>query len=170
MARADGLAPPGDLIHRDFVARSIEFFDGDPSVHEIPGTSRVFETLKRSGILVALDTGFNRAITQVILDRLNWSRSRLIDATICSDEVRRGRPHPDMIETLMARLEIADPKRVAKVGDTPSDLLEGQGAGCGLVVGVTAGTHTRLELEPYPHHHLIETIAEFPRLLGLEIG
>jgi phosphonatase-like hydrolase len=166
----DELRQRVDPIHRDFVARSIEFYDGDPSVHEVPGTSRVFEMLKRSGIRVALDTGFNRSITQVILDRLDWSRSRLIDATICSDEVRRGRPHPDMIETLMSRLEIADPRRVAKVGDTPSDLEEGYRAGCGLVVGVTAGTHTRLELEPYPHHHLIETIADFPQLLGHEIG
>jgi phosphonatase-like hydrolase len=159
-----------DLIHRDFVARSIEFYGSDPSVHEVPSTTQVFETLKRSGILVALDTGFNRSITQVILDRLDWSGSRLIDATICSDEVRRGRPHPDMIETLMSRLGIADPKRVAKVGDTPSDLQEGHAAGCRLVVGVTAGTHTRLQLESCPHHYLIETIADFPGLLGLEIG
>jgi phosphonatase-like hydrolase len=159
-----------DEIHREFVARSIDFYRNDPSVHEVPGTTRVFEVLKQSGILVALDTGFNRSITQVILDRLEWSDSRLIDATICSDEVRRGRPHADMIEALMSRLCIIDPMRVAKVGDTPSDLQEGQRAGCGLVVGVTAGTHTRRELEPYPHHHLIETIADFPRLLGLEIG
>jgi phosphonatase-like hydrolase len=165
----DELRERVDLIHRDFVARSIEFYECNPSVYEVPGTTRVFETLKRSGILVALDTGFNRSITQVILDRLDWSKSRLIDATICSDEVRRGRPHSDMIEALMARLGIIDPKRVAKVGDTPSDLLEGQGAGCGLVVGVTRGTHTRLELEPYPYHHLIETIADFPPLLGLEV-
>ena len=166
----DELQERVDPIHRDFVARSIEFYTGDPSVHEVPGASRVFESLKRSGILVALDTGFNRTITQVILDRLDWSHNRLIDATICSDEVRRGRPHPDMIETLMLRLEVADPKRVAKVGDTPADLQEGHRAGCGLVVGVTAGTHTRLELEPYPHHHLIKTIADFPELLGLELG
>jgi phosphonatase-like hydrolase len=159
-----------DLIHRDFVARSIEFYKSDSSVHEVPGTRQVFETLKRSGILVALDTGFNRAITQVILDRLNWSDSRLIDATICSDEVRRGRPHSDMIDELMSRFGIADPRRVAKVGDTPADLQEGHCAGCGLVVGVTGGTHTRLELEPYPHHHLIETIADLPGLLELEIG
>ena len=72
------------------MARSIDFYRGDPSVHEVPGATRVFEALKRSGIRVALDTGFNRSITQVILDRLGWSESPLIDATICSDEVERG--------------------------------------------------------------------------------
>ncbi len=59
----------------------------------------------------------------------------------------------------MERFGIADPRRVAKVGDTPADLLEGNNAGCGLIVGVTQGTHTRQQLEPYPHTSLIDTIA-----------
>ena len=32
-----------DADPRDFVARSIEFYRSDPSVHEVPGTTRVFE-------------------------------------------------------------------------------------------------------------------------------
>jgi phosphonatase-like hydrolase len=159
-----------DAIHDDFVRRSLAFYKDDPSVFEVPGTTRVFEVLKRSGIRVALDTGFNRSIARVILDRLGWSESPLIDATICSDEVGRGRPHPDMIQTLMARFGVDDARWVAKVGDTPADLQEGESAGCGLVVGVTGGTHSRRELEPYHHTCLIETIADFPGLLGLAIS
>ena len=34
---------------RDFVARSIEFYKHDPSVHEVPGATRVFESLKTFG-------------------------------------------------------------------------------------------------------------------------
>lgn len=156
-----------DAIHDDFVRRSIEFFRNDPSVHEVPGATEVFESLKRSAIRVALDTGFNRAIAGVILDRLGWSGSPLIDATICSDEVRRGRPHPDMILALMARFGIDDPRRVAKVGDTPADLQQGENAGCGLVVGVTSGTHGREELAAFHHTNLIASIADFPGVLGL---
>jgi phosphonatase-like hydrolase len=172
----DGSAMKNELgdqiekIHNDFVARSIDFYRRDPSVYEVPGTKRVFETLKRSGIRVALDTGFNRAITQVILDRLGWAQSPLIDATICSDEVPQGRPHPDMIQALMARLAVDDVRTVVKVGDTPADLQEGERAGCGLVVGVTHGTHSRTELEAYYHTNLIETIADLPGLLGLDAG
>ena len=130
----------------------------------------MFETLHRAGILVALNTGFDRSITQVILDRLGWSKSHSIDATVCSDEVPRGRPHPDMIRLLMNQFGIVDPRRVAKVGDTPVDLLEGKNAGCGLIVGVTQGTHTRQQLESFPHTSLIETIAAFPALIGLDRG
>jgi phosphonatase-like hydrolase len=163
----DELRSQVDAIHQDFVSRSIAFYKDDPSVYEVPGATRVFAALKSSGIRVALDTGFSRSIAGVILDRLGWSQSRLIDATICSDEVRRGRPHPDMIHTFMSRLSVGDVQRVAKVGDTPADLQEGLSAGCGMIVGVTRGTHSRRELEPYPHTSLIETIADLPGLLGL---
>jgi phosphonatase-like hydrolase len=164
----DRLGDQVPAIHRDFVARSIAFYQHDPSVYEIEGTTRVFQTLRNAGVRVALNTGFDRSITQVILDRVGWSQNRSIDASISSDEVPRGRPHPDMIRALMDRFGIADPRRVAKVGDTPADLLEGQNAGCGLIVGVTHGTHTRQQLEPYPHTCLIDTIAGFPGLIGLE--
>jgi phosphonatase-like hydrolase len=149
-------------IHRDFVERCQAFYRHDPSVHEVPGASRVFRILKGAGIRVALNTGFDRSITRVILDRLGWSSDLLVDATICSDEVARGRPYPDMIVELMRRLQVAEARRVAKVGDTPADLEEGYNAGCGLIVGVTGGTHTREQLRRHPHTHLVETIAELP--------
>ena len=145
-ALRDSLRDRLDDIHSDFVSRSINFYSSDPSVHEVPGATGVFERLQKSGIRVALDTGFSRAIASVILDRLGWTNCRLIDATICSDEVPRGRPHPDMIYKVMDNLGITDARRVAKIGDTPADLREGHNAGCGLVVGVLSGTHSREQL------------------------
>jgi phosphonatase-like hydrolase len=163
--RTADLGPRVEEIHRDFVRRSTDFYASDPSVHEVPGASEVFGRLRSGGIRIALNTGFNRAITDVILGRLGW-RGR-IDASIASDEVERGRPHPDMIRELMRRFDVSSSSRVAKVGDTPADLQEGHNAGCGLIVGVTRGTHTRAELEPFPHTHLIEDIRRFPGLLGI---
>jgi phosphonatase-like hydrolase len=156
-----------EAIHADFVARMYRFYQEDPSVREIPGASATFACLKQAGIGVALNTGFSREIVDVLLNRLGWQSGDLVDATVASDEVPRGRPHPDMIQHLIARLGIPDAGLVAKVGDTPVDLLEGQNAGCGMIVGVTRGTHSREQLEPYPHTHLIESVAGFPVLLGL---
>jgi phosphonatase-like hydrolase len=168
-AGAIGLSPTQiQLIHDDFVARSIAHYQHDAQVREIPGTSLVFQALKRARIKVALDTGFSRRITEVILTRVGWPQSGLIDATICSDEVAHGRPFPDMIHELMSRCDVRHPRKVAKVGDTPVDLEEGYQAGCGLVVGVVGGTHTRQELEAYPHSHLVDTIRDLPALLGLK--
>jgi len=164
--RAGDLGPRVGAIHEDFVRRSSAFYASDPSVREVPGASSVFDRLRASGIRVALDTGFSRAITDVILGRLGWEGR--IDASIASDEVERGRPHPDMIRALMNRFGVEDPARVAKVGDTPADLEEGHNAGCGLVIGVTNGTHTADELRGFPHTHLIDDLRRLPAILGLE--
>jgi phosphonatase-like hydrolase len=168
--RLSDLGPRLEAIHRDFVARSIAFYRTDPAVREVAGASKVFERLRGAGIRVALNTGFDRAITDVILARLGWSGDGLIDGTIASDEVARGRPHPDMIRELIRRLGVSAATRVAKVGDTPADLEEGTNAGCGLVIGVTNGSHSREELARFPHTHLIESIRELPALIGLDPG
>jgi phosphonatase-like hydrolase len=156
-----------DAIHADFVARMIRFYQTDPSVHEIAGASDVFRRLRAANVKVSLDTGFSRDIVDVILERLGWSVPSVLDAVVSSDEVPRGRPHPDLIQKLMRDLGIHDARRVAKVGDTPSDLQQGTASGCGLVIGVTAGSHTADQLRPFPHSHLIATVAELPALLGL---
>jgi phosphonatase-like hydrolase len=161
------LAGTVDEVHADFVARMMRFYRTDPDVCEIAGTSSVFELLHRAGIKTALNSGFSRNIAKIILERLGWGRNGLVDASVTSDEVARGRPYPDMIHHLMKELAVADAANVVKVGDTPADLEEGTNAGCSRVVGVTKGSHTRAELAGYPHTDLIETVADLPGILGL---
>lgn len=153
-----------DAIHRDFQARMIEHYRTHPDVREVDGATDVFIALRASGIKVALDTGFDRTIVDVILNRLGWD-DRLLDATAASDEVPRGRPHPDLIHYLMAKTGIEDPAEVAKIGDTPSDLQEGTAAGCGLVIGVTEGSHTHEQLAIYDHTHIVASVRDVPSLL-----
>lgn len=152
-------------IHADFVQRMISFYETDPAVKPIEGTEETFAGLRSAGVLVALDTGFSRDIADTIINRLGWQTK--IDGSITSDEVAQGRPHPDLIFALMKQFDISNAVDVAKVGDTPSDLNEGNSAGCGWVIGVTEGSHTREQLLPCPHTHLIPTVAALPELLGL---
>jgi phosphonatase-like hydrolase len=152
-------------IHADFAARMRQFYASDPFVAEIPGAAAAFARCRAGGIRVALDTGFSRDILDVVLARLGWRAGETIDASLASDEVARGRPHPDLIHRLMEQLGVHDASRVAKVGDTPADLEEGTRAGCGLVIGVTQGSHTRGDLLTSPHTHLVETVREVPALL-----
>ncbi len=163
----DELLPGLEAIHEDFVERMIAFYRTAPDVCEMPGASATFRQLKQHGIKVALDTGFSRAIAQTLIDRLGWERDGLIDASVTSDEVERGRPHPLMIRRLMQQCGVTESQRVAKIGDAPADLLEGANADCGLVIGVTKGSSTREQLAPLPHDYLIDTVAELPAVLGL---
>jgi phosphoglycolate phosphatase-like HAD superfamily hydrolase len=84
----------------------------------------------------------------------------LISGSVTSDEVKRGRPFPDMVLKAMELAGISDPNGVAKVGDTSSDMLQGTSAKCGLVIGVTTGAFTRQELENEPHTHIAESLQE----------
>jgi phosphonatase-like hydrolase len=157
-------------MHEDFTRRMRHYYATDPAVREIPGATATFAALRQAGIKVALNTGFFRPIADVLLGRLGWSCPAVIDADVTSDEVARGRPHPDMIWQLMKRLGVAEARRVAKVGDTKVDLEEGTNAGCGLVIGVTTGTGSRDQLQACPHSHILASVAEIPALLLPKTG
>ena len=152
-------------IHEDFLKRMLHHYRTSPAVEPMPNTLEALAELKEAGLRIALDTGFSRVIVEAILERLGWNDSGLLDATVASDEVARGRPHPDLVFKAMELTAVTEPAAVAKVGDTPSDLQEGSAAGCGLVIGVTNGSHTRDELQPHPHTHLISGLIELPRLV-----
>jgi phosphonatase-like hydrolase len=154
-----------EAIHMDFLERMISHYRTAPGIEPMPHAEATFAQLKQAGLRLALDTGFSRPIVDAILTRLGWREGGMLDTTVASDEVRRGRPHPDLIWKVMERTGIRDHMQVAKVGDTPSDLLEGTAAGCGLVVGVANGTHTRQQLAGHPHTHLLDSLGELPALI-----
>lgn len=156
-----------ETVYADFLARMLAYYRTDPEVRAIPGAEATLRSLQAAGVKVALDTGFSRPIADAVIARLGWQEAGLLNATVTSDEVARGRPHPDMIFRAMELTGVTEVSRVAKVGDTPSDLEEGSSAGCGWVVGVTEGSHTHEQLLASPHTHLIGSVAELPELLAL---
>ena len=113
-----------------------------------------------------IDTGFSRDITTALLQRLRWEDNQLIDSSITSDEVRKGRPYPDMILESMHRLDVSDPSKVVKVGDTIFDIQQGRAARCGLTVGVTTGAFSYEELEDEGPDFLISEIHELLELIN----
>jgi phosphonatase-like hydrolase len=159
---AHGTAGDVDAIHARFQSLMIEIYRTDPGIDEIDGATEVMEKLKNAGLKIAVDTGFDRAITDVVISRMPWRD--LIDDSIASDEVADGRPAPDMLFALAERQRIT-PAEIVKVGDTPSDILQGRAAGAGLVVGVLYGTHTREQLAPHGPDALIEHLSELPGLI-----
>jgi phosphonatase-like hydrolase len=154
-------------IHEDFISGMISFYQNDPDVGEKEGATATFEALKRAGIKIAVDTGFDRRITDHLLHRMGWLREKLVDFSITSDEVVQGRPFPDMIFRAMNMAGVSDPSAVAKVGDTASDILEGKAAGCGWIIGVTTGAFSRSDLELLQPTHLIESLDELLPIFGV---
>jgi phosphonatase-like hydrolase len=144
------------------------------------GCLETFAYLRERGIAIALTTGFYRSVTDIILGKLGWladlndqrlgGPDSIIQASIASDEVERGRPYPEMIERAMALLNVTNPKAVINIGDTPSDLLSGRAAGVALNLGITNGTHSADQLDAYPHDLLIGSLNELPDLISQAVG
>ncbi len=156
-----------DRIHFRFVQDMTDYYQHSPDVKEKEGASDIFALLRNHNIRVALDTGFDRQITNAILERLCWRSRNLIDASVASDEVANGRPYPDMIFQAMQLTGVTDAAYVAKIGDTASDMQQGQAAGCRWVIGVTTGACTKEELSKEPHTQLIQKLSELPLIFGL---
>jgi len=147
-------------IHDSFVEEIIRFYDENEYIKAKDGALDVFRQLHEAGIKVALDTGFSREIADIIFNRLGWIRGTHYDISITSDEVANGRPYPDMILRAMELLDITSVHEVAKVGDTHSDLQEGNAAGCKYVIGITTGAYTEEELKKEQHTHLVKRLDE----------
>lgn len=156
-------------IHDIFVRDMISFYKWDPSVGEKAGVHQTFRKLKERKLKVVVDTGFDRQITDPLIDRLGWKKNNLIDGSVTSDEVKRGRPFPDLIFRAMELTKTDDPGNVVKVGDTASDMQEGNAAGCGWVIGITTGSFSKAELLKEKHTHLIEDVSEILEILNINI-
>ena len=155
-------------IHHVFVESMIEFYKTNSGVGEKEGVSDTFRKLKENKLKVVVDTGFDRQIVDPLLARLGWVEKNLIDASVTSDEVANGRPHPDLIFKAMQLVGVTDVSQVAKVGDTASDLQEGTAAGCGLVIGITTGAFSEDELRKEKHSHLIKDVPSLLEILGIK--
>ena len=152
-------------VSRDALAAFIEAMHSsyERSLRPLPGAEEAFAYLRRRGIKVATDTGFDATINTMVMERLNWP-GRLTDLAVCSSDVPLGRPAPYMIFYAKQRLQIFDVRRVMKIGDSPADMEEGYNAGCGEVIGVLSGAHTVATLGPTRHTRILNSVADLPSL------
>ncbi len=118
--------------------------------------------LRAAGIRVAVTSGFDRQIVDLIMNAVDWADQ--IDACICSDDVPEGRPAPYMIFRAMERSAVIDVRDVAVVGDTVRDMEAGRNAGVAYRVAVLTGAHDRDTLRAAPRTHIVETVADVPSI------
>jgi phosphonatase-like hydrolase len=131
----------------------------------LPGVAHAISQLRQRGIKVALTTGFDREVTDSLLETIGWDNS-IVDAVICVDDVPAGRPAPYMIFAAMQALDVRDVRAVLTAGDTIRDLEAGTNAGAAIVVGVLTGGQDSAALTAGPHTHILASVADIPDLLA----
>lgn len=136
------------------------------SISEQPHATELFHALKKTGILVILNTGYNYATASSLVNKLGWIAGKDYDGLITADDVEHNRPQPDMILLAMEKFSISDPQQVVKVGDSIIDIEEGKNAGCGLNIGITTGAHTRTQLLTGHPDYIINDLLELIPLLA----
>jgi phosphonatase-like hydrolase len=129
------------------------------------GALATFNTLRAKHILIVLNTGYNHSTASLLLKKLGWEAGREYDLLVTADQVEQSRPHGDMIVLAQKKLGVPNSSAVAKVGDSIIDIEEGRNAGCGLVVGITTGAHTRGQLESAEPDVVVDALGELLALL-----
>ena len=127
----------------------------------IPEALPALLRLRGAGIRIALNSGFDRKVLDVILSAVPWPPD-LFDAVVCGDDVPEGRPAPLMIFRAMEKTGVSDPNRIAVVGDTRLDLEAGANAGATYRIGVLTGAHDHPTLMRAPHTHIVDSVGSVP--------
>jgi phosphonoacetaldehyde hydrolase len=178
-----------DRLYAEFIPLQLESL---PTFNDlIPGTVAVLAALRSAGIRVAATTGYDTAMTEVVMEAAR-RQGFDPDAVVCATDVAAGRPAPWMIFRAMEHTGVWPPAAVAAVGDTLADIAAARNAGV-WAVGVTA-TGNMLGLSQAAHdalppaertarlaearqamlaagaHAVIESVAELPACLETLAG
>jgi len=132
-------------------------------VRPIAGAVEAFAWLRQREVRVALNTGFDRDIVELLIAALKWKRDDFA-AIVCGDDVPEGRPAPFLIFHCMESSRTQSVHDVAVVGDTVLDLQAGHNAGARWNIGALSGAHSRQQLEHAPHTHLLKSVADLKEL------
>ena len=151
-----------ELVYSSFRERLAHRYTME-GVEPIDGSEQIFQWLREQDIRIALNTGFDRDITKLLLTALKWEEGT-VDAVVCGDDVSQGRPAPYLIFHSMEKAGITNVKEVASVGDTALDLQAAHNAGIQWNIGVLSGAHDRQQLERAPHTTILQSITDLRKL------
>ncbi|WP_022666379.1 phosphonoacetaldehyde hydrolase [Desulfospira joergensenii] len=101
----------------------------------IDGVVPVVEEMRKMGLKIGSSTGYVKEMMDVLVP-LAKEKGYHPDAIVCSSDVPAGRPYPWMCYANAIRLETYPMEAMVKIGDTLTDIEEGQNAGM-WTVGIT---------------------------------
>lgn len=168
-----------DAVFADFMEGLRREYAAHPP-RPIDGVEEALSRLREDGAGIALTTGFQRPIADIVLSACGWSvrdRARdaaqdagdagasgfVVDALVTSDTVAAGRPAPYLIHHAMEITGVTSVDDVVSVGDTVADLRAAANAGV-RGVGVLTGSVDRAVLAAEPHALILDSLADIPAL------
>jgi HAD superfamily hydrolase (TIGR01509 family) len=107
------------------------------AVRPFPNVQELFTTLKTRGITLAIGTTCKRDELAIYDEHMRVLE--LAAAIACGDEVKRGKPHPDLFRSVLQKLKADSSAPALVVGDTPYDAKAASVLGLPAVGVLTGG-------------------------------
>ena len=127
-----------------------------------PGVVEGLEELGRRGHPMAIVSNKPECFCRDLVRLFEWQS--VFPVVVGGDTAPERKPHPAPIELAAAQLGV-DPRDCWMIGDSPSDLIAGEAAGCRMVVGVTYGYRSRSALAELGHGRLVDDFATLIELV-----
>lgn len=108
-----------------------------------PGVRPLFEHIRSAGLKIALASSGKRSEVEHYTEILEIGD--LVDVATSSDDADRSKPHPDIFEAALAKLDGVPPDAIIVVGDTPYDAEAAAKAGL-RTVGLLCGGFPEADL------------------------
>jgi HAD superfamily hydrolase (TIGR01509 family) len=115
-----------------------------------PGGRELLAALRAAKIPAALVTSTHRYLTEIALDTIG---REFFAATVCGDEVRKPKPHPDPY-LRAAELLAVDPTRCLAVEDSPLGIAAAEAAGCAVLA-----VPSEVAIDPAPTRTVRDSLA-----------
>ncbi|HEX2525131.1 MAG TPA: phosphonoacetaldehyde hydrolase [Geminicoccus sp.] len=131
-----------DAIYQDFIPLQIETLPAFSDL--IPGVLDTVAALRARGIRIGVNTGYNRAMMEVVLAAME-RQGLHVDSAVAASDVRRARPFPAMCLTNAADLAVRSVAACIKVDDTIPGIDEGLSAGMWTVAITASGNEVGLD-------------------------
>jgi HAD superfamily hydrolase (TIGR01509 family) len=114
-----------------------------------PGAQELLDAVDDAGIPAALVTSTHRRLTEIALDTIGRQH---FAATVCGDEVRRPKPHPDPYLRAAELLDV-DPRSTLAIEDSPLGITAAEAAGCAVLA-----VPSEVKIEPGPTRTVRESL------------
>ena len=137
------------------------YLSGDHNLTLFAGVPEMLARLQAAGHTLAIATGKSRLGLERALDHSQLRPYFM--ASRCADECH-SKPHPQMLEELMAEFGVAAGATVM-IGDTSHDLLMASNAGVDSLA-VTYGAHPHEHLLEHGPRAMLDSVAELDRWLA----
>jgi phosphoglycolate phosphatase len=129
--------------------------------HLIPGAKNILKYLKEKGYGLAVASNRPSEFTRILIKHLKIDR--FFDYVLCADQIKRGKPDPEIILRIMKYLSRSK-RSTIYIGDMTVDVQAAKAAGV-MSIAVLTGSSSKQEIKKERPDFILENIVYLRKVL-----